>query len=208
MKCLSIEDANLLLANIGMRIGEWNQIVNNTEHQYGKNKWVSYLPPRDGRTLLNFSQHVVGWLPKGNWKIFQIDNSTGWMDPVQCSLFNGLLFGLSSKLDINYIKNRTLLFECGEDNDTDLNTELLISNLVYIFLLFESHGYLVSSDSYNGQLLGIQDGVVYFCSQEKLISSVNDLLKKFEHDPLASPQWVTNAFIARQEEFLNNLPTF
>jgi len=194
MKRLTMQQANAYLRDIGMEVGTWNQIA---DRQANKPKWINYRAPRDA--LLNFSHHVAAWLPKGDWKIFQIDNSTGWMDPVQVSLFGGLLFGTEEVPD--FIEDRTFLFEFGKKKTGDENSELLISNLIFIFLLFESHGYVVSSNSNRGQLLGVQDGFIYFASRdEKDIDSAECLLRNFERDPLASPSWVSEIFVERQEK--------
>lgn len=200
MKCLTAQQANEYLNSIGMKIGDWNRITDIAGRQHGKPNWINYRAPKDGLGLLNFSHHVAGWLSKGDWKIFQIDHSTGWMDPVQASLFGGLLFGSGDMPDL--VENRTFLFEFGENKTTDENTELLISNLIFVFLLFESHGYVVSSNSNAGQLLGIQDGFVYFFSKEKNISGAEVLLKNFERNPLAPPQWIIEIFAERQEHAL------
>jgi len=182
-----------------MEIGNWNRITDIADRQHGKSDWINYRAPKDG--LLNFSHHVAGWLPKGDWKIFQIDHSTGWMDPVQVSLFGGLLFGSGDTPDL--VENRTFLFEFGKNKKADENTELLISNLIYVFLLFESHGYVASSNSNSGQLLGVQDGYIYFLSRDKKsISSAKTLLKNFERKPSALPQWVMEIFVERQEQEL------
>lgn len=200
MKCLTIQEANTYLNSIGMEIGDWYRITDIPGRQFGKPKWINYQAPKEG--LLNFSHHVAGWLPKGDWKIFQIDHSTGWMDPVQASLFGGLLFGADDIPDLNQIENSTFLFEFGKNKTADENTELLISNLIYVFLLFESHGYVVSSNSSAGQRLGIQDGFVYFSSREKNISGAEGLIKNFERDSLELPKWVMEIFAERQEQAL------
>jgi hypothetical protein len=196
MKLLTLQEANQYLGGIGMEIGDWNQITDIASRQLGKCHWKNYCAPKD--RLLNFSQHVAGWLPKGDWKIFQIDNSTGWMDPVQVSLFGGLLFGADNIPDLNQTDNRTFLFEFGKNGNVDKDTELLIANLIYVFLLFESHGYVVSSNSNLGQRLGIQDGVVCFSLGNKNMPEVEALLDNFERNPLTLPQWVSEICAERQ----------
>lgn len=86
---------------------------------------------------------------------------------------------------------RTLLFESSGKRSLDLATELLISNLIYVFLLFECHGYVVSSSGVKGQRLGIQDGFIYFIHHEDNGFSAKQILGKFESNPLMSPGWVT-----------------
>lgn len=201
MKCISTQQANEFLNSIGMTIGDWSQIADLQETNLNKSSWINCPAPKTD--LLNFSHHVAGWLPKGSWKIFQIDNSSGWMDPVQLSLFAGLLFGADKISEYNQTQNRTFLFEFGKNKDSDSNDELLLANLIYIFLLFESHGYIVSSNSYSGQSLGIQDGYVYFSSREqKDISNAETLLGSFARNPKTRPQWVIEVYVDRQQQFL------
>lgn len=188
MKCLEVQEANGYLGHIGMEIGNWGQVTDIAGEQHRARYWINYCAPKE--VLLNFSHHVSGWLPSGNWKIFQIDNSTGWIDPVQLSLFAGLLFGADNIPDLNKLDNRTFLFEFGKNVDANSNTELLISNLIFVFLLFESHGYVVSSNSNAGEVLGVQDGFIYFSSWDKNISGAKKVLQDFERDPSAPPQWI------------------
>lgn len=121
------------------------------------------------------------------------------MDPVQASLFAGLLFGGENIESLDRIENMTFLFEFNGDKEENANKELLISNLIYVFLLFESHGYVVSSNSKEGQLLGIQDGFVYFSSLDRNIFGAKALLANFEGNPLMLPQWLMDVFVRRQE---------
>ena len=203
MKCITVQQANAYLNHIDMEIGDWNQIADTTGFQQDKSFWINYRAPDNSHELLKFSQHVAGWLPIGDWKIFQIDNSSVWIDPVQTSLISGLLFGMEN---VSWLaKNRTFLFEFGKDENTDSSTELLISNLIFTFLLFECHGYVVSSNSNVGQRLGIQDGFVYFSSKEKNLSGAENLLKNFERHPLKAPQWVLDIIAKRQEQALKKI---
>lgn len=198
MKCLTTQEANDYLNEVGLRVDDWNRIIDVEQHNHHDRRLhcINYRAPKEA--LLSFCHHAAGWLPKGNWKIFQIDNSTGWLDPVQLSLFSGLLFGGEKIRDLNSLESRTFLFEFGKGREDDENTELLLANLMYVFLLFESHGYLVSSGSSTGQRLGIQDGFVYFLSRDPNLSSAEGLLEKFERNPLSAPQWVFDIIAKRQ----------
>lgn len=201
MKNLNSDEANEYLKGIGMRIGDWNEITYPKNDSY-KIETINYQAPRSAAELLCFSQHVAGWLPRGDWKIFQIDNSTGWMDPVELSLFGGLLVGGENFIDFNRALNNTLLFEFGKSVTDDENTELLIVNLIFVFLLFELHGYVVSSNSPDGQLLGVQDGFIYFMSGEKSLFEAENIIKNYEACSTTSPEWVQKILTSRQEEIL------
>jgi hypothetical protein len=201
MKSITPEQANVYLSSIGAQIGDWNQITDAPNHYGGKSSWEKFHPPKD--SLLNFSYHSAQWLPKGAWKILQIDNSTGWIDPVQASLFCGLLFGENHTHDINQIGSRTFLFEFGSNERINQSTDLLIANLIYVLLLFELHGYVVSSKSH-GKILGLQDGFVYFSSRESGVSGAEILIKDFERNPTLYPRWIADIIAAGQEKMLNS----
>lgn len=184
MKRLTVPDANSYLKTLNLEIGDWNRIAYKTDKQFQ----ISHRAPRDAAQLLRFSQHAAGWLPQGSWKLFQVDNSTS-LDAVEISFINRLL-GNPSELDLNRVENRTIFFEFESDVQKNANTELQISFLVFLFLLFEQHAYLVSSGSDGGELLAIQDGSIIFCSLQKDVSGAQELLKQFNGKPATSPAWI------------------
>lgn len=185
IQCLSIQEANQYLFSIGMGIGEWNQIV--TTNDGKKSNWINYHAPENSHELENFAFHVAGWLPEGKWKMLQIDNSS-YFDVAQLCMLNRVFFG--SEEPKNYIENRSFLIEFGKNNDSNCNAELLLANLIYLFLQYECHGQIVSSSCNSEQILSIQDGFVYFIGDESGLSSAKSLLKVFENSPLSSPDWV------------------
>src|SRR5580765_269608 len=190
MKILSLVEANRYLEAIGMKIGSWGEI----SPVLGRQSWTKYQAPKEG--LLSFSQHIAGWLGNGKWKIFQVDNSTGWMDPVQASFFGGLLFGGEQVPNVNALKERTFLFEFAGRPEENDRLELLISNLIYVFLLFSSHGYVASD---GGRVVGLQDEFVYLHSDKEGLSSAKTMLKNLAAHPIASPQWVIDIIVRDQE---------
>lgn len=190
MKCLTVQQANAYLGCVGMQVDNWNRITDTSSDEWNKRKWTNYQAPKGALELYNFSQYIAGWLPRGDWKIFQIDNSNS-LNEAESALFGRLLFGSENILDINRPEYSTFLFNFGNDERVNQNTELLIANLIYVFLLFDCHGFVVSSGSHpSGQLLGVQDGFAYFYSKEVEISGAKSLLKNFESNPLMSPQWI------------------
>jgi hypothetical protein len=198
MKVITVQEAETYLSAVGMRVDNWNRIIDATNAESEKCFWINCCAPRDSLRLHTFSQHVAGWLPKGDWKILQIDNSTSF-DPVQASMVGSLLFGKQEIGDLNLAENRSFLFKFCEDESANESTELLIANLIYVLLLFEGHGYVVSSGTDSGQLVGIQDGFVYFYSKRPDISGAKSLLKNFEENPLRSPQWI-NTIVGKWQE--------
>lgn len=193
---LTADEANQRLRQVAMEIGAWKQITDIPGRQLGKRDWKNYQAPKNA--LLNFSHHVFAWLPAGHWKIVQVDNSTGWIDPVQNSLLGGLLYGSDETPDLNRIGDRCFLFEFGGNKNANENTDLLIANLIFLFLFFELHAYVVSSGSNAGELLGIQDGFVYFSSREKSLSEADVLINNFAQNPTEAPQWIKRILAGRE----------
>lgn len=186
MRCMGTDEVNIYLRKIGMKVGEWNQICDRSGRNYDKPHWVNFQAPRNSRELHNFAQHVAGWLPKGGWKIFQVDNSTSPSED-ESFLINRLLFGSNDVASI--VDRDSLLFEFDDEGCVASDEDLLLSNLIFLFLMFECHGQVASSNCNNGKHLSIQDGFVYFLSfDNKDIVDANDLLKRFEEQPLRAPQ--------------------
>src|SRR5438445_2286345 len=51
----------------------------------------------------------------------------------------------SSIKSTNFNEERTFLFEYTNDDTINKSNDLIIANLVHAFLLFEAHGYVISS---------------------------------------------------------------
>ncbi len=193
-KSLSIIDANAKLTSIGMVIGDWGQIKTLIESK--EIKKLNYPAPENALELFNFASHVSAWLPKGEWKMFQIDNS-GHMNAYEVYLFNKLVFGRDEVTYAGEIE--PILFEFGFSKELDECTEMLISNLICMFLLFKSHGQMVSSNCNPRKILSIQDGFIYFISDDIGLLEANAILEKYESNPLLSPDWVDEIISEYQE---------
>jgi hypothetical protein len=177
MRILDHEEANIYLNAVGMKIGGWNEICDASDREYDHSQSTKYQAPKGSRELHNFAQHVASWLPNGTWKLFQIDNSTSPLEH-ETFLIRRLLFCSAEQAPLPF----TLLFEIESGG---LNEELLLSNLIFLFLLFELHGEIVSSNSRNGKYLSIQDGFVYFMSRDdRDIVEAKALLNRFDEQPL------------------------
>jgi hypothetical protein len=99
------------------------------------------------------------------------------------------------------LRERTFLFEFGDQRSANDDLELLIANLIYVFLLFGSHGYVVSSNTVTQRLLGVQDGTIYFCSRhEDDLLAGEAVVKAYAQNPLASPKWVVDITVERQQQ--------
>jgi hypothetical protein len=138
---------------------------------------------------------VAGWLPRGDWKIVQIDNSNAFSRD-EFSLFLGLLFGAEFGRDLN---NRTFLFQYPNSEGASYDTDLMIANAIFALLLLEGHGYVVSSGSARGERLAVQDGAIQFLSRDESMSGAEMLLRRFEREPARHPQWVVDAVAADQQ---------
>lgn len=197
MRWLSSQDADSYLDAVGMKLDSWNRLVYVDVAPDTEPYWRNYQAPKDTHSLFTFALHVAGWLPRGPWKILQIDNSSSF-GVVQASTISRLLPGLVSPFTTT-IQNSTCLFEFDGQELTDGDTELLIANVIYLFLLFEGHGYLVSANSKSRECLSIQDGFVYFSAGEESVAGAETLIRNFEATPLALPKWATEMEIAAQD---------
>lgn len=197
MRWLSSQDADSYLAAVGMKVDSWNRLAYADVADGTESYWRNYQAPKDAHNLFTFALHVAGWLSRGPWKILQMDNSSSF-GVVQASAISRLLPGLVSPFTTT-IQNSTCLFEFSGQELTDGDTELLIANVIYLFLLFEGHGYLVSANSKSRECLSIQDGFIYFSSGEERVAGAEALIRNFEATPLALPKWATEMEIAAQD---------
>jgi len=188
MKTLTIEEANIYLAEIGFEIGYWNRVRLKNDATRNNLFSIEYTAPKNGLELLNFSQHVAGWLPRGKWKLFNFDNSTV-LDVADRDFVNKFVNGNLRRIENEY---QPLLFEFGNNMSNNVANELSISNLIFGALLLECHGYLVSSDNQFSQFISIQDGSVEFLSSSENICDANKLLENFARHPLRQPEWITS----------------
>ncbi len=178
MRVLDADEANKYLDTVGMKIGGWNELCDTSGREYDRSHYVHYQAPKGARELHNFAQHVASWLPNSKWKIFQIDYSTALAYEDEAFLIRRFLFCSNEEVSIH----RTLLFEIESAGPSE---ELLLSNLIYLFLLFEESGDAVSSNSRNGKHLSIHDGFIYFVSRDdRDLAEARTLLKRFEEHPL------------------------
>lgn len=184
MKVIDAKAASAYLDAQGLNVGSWNQIESKLAQE--NKSPICFQAPSDASELLVFSTHLASWVPQGEWKIFQIDNSTV-MDKHSEELFLQLLRGSRPlATDVLVTGPASLLFEFGSAVSAG-ETERLISNLIFAFLLLECHCQLVSSGSGRGEYLSIQDGFAYFFCNPTSVSGVEKLLGLFEANPRRYP---------------------
>lgn len=185
MECIPLSQVDHWLRDLGMKLDDWNRIVNISNDF--KASLTQYQAPRDALQLLCFSRHAVEWLPRGDWWLLQLDNSTP-VDPDTASLFLPLL--ASSSGDVDLVENRTFVFKFDAGEECDGRLCLQVSNLVFALLLFRCHAYLVSSKSIEGQMLSLQDGFAYLATREQNELKARALISNYERNPTRHPKWV------------------
>lgn len=184
MKLLTNAEANSYLAPLGMKIGNWNEVSNRSVEQI--DQWTNYKAPLASRELLNFCYRVASWLPRSDWKLIQIDNST-YLDPAQKLVLSTLL---SAKNHDSFGEPGSYLLEFEKD-DLDANSlEIILAHVIYFIIVFEAHCYIVASRGNQQQRLGIQDGFIYFVSAASDFSGAAEILKGYEQEPEKLPDWV------------------
>lgn len=198
MKSLSISDSNQLLAAIGMRIGDWNQIAPTDRTPADLMQRTSFTAPRASSELFCLAFHAAGWLPSGRWKLLQIDNSN-YFNVVDRSLLSQLLFGTQWLCNLNTPECSSFLFEYADRGDINQKTDLQIAHLIYSLLLVEGHAYLVSAGSKDKELLAIHDGTLCFSSLRTDVSGATDALTRFKENPRGYPRWVVDAMAQDQD---------
>ena len=161
-----------LLNSIHMKIGEWNNIMLLKKHES-----IVYKAPRNADYMYTFAQQIASYLPNGEWKLFQIDNSTALKQDEE--IFLSSLLGLSA---IDFSNEKSFLIEF--QNSHLCKKEITIANLMFACILFECHAYFVSDGSHQGEVIAIQDGFVYFFYTNKTqLKFIQGLISAFESTP-------------------------
>lgn len=183
MRILAQNEADVYLRSIGMKIDEWARPTDASDHKVSTRATEKLDAPSDGKELFVLSLHVAGWLPAGDWWLLQIDKSTS-LSIDEASIISALLMGPGSNRKISSFGS--VLIEPSHESFS----QLLISHLVFLLLLFEAHGHVVSSRSTDGQMISLEDGVVYLTSRNDDMSAASDCLGAFCRAPLSLPEWV------------------
>lgn len=189
MKSILDENLRNFLKPIGLEVGEWSQLKFSESGSSADNEnYVQYKAPENSHELYNFSQHIAGWMVGKEWVIFHIDNSNV-MDFIQQDLLGRIVDNFDRKFVFD--PGNSILFESSENELVGQRNSLLISNLIYLFLLFEGHAQFVSSQSGKEGFISVQDGFVYFQFGRdggRFFPPIQD----FEVNRLRAPSWVIN----------------
>ncbi|WP_146749331.1 hypothetical protein [Paracidovorax anthurii] len=183
-KVLQSEIANSYFLEQGVKLGPWNCLE--TPKSEGSYVASSFCTGKSTYELIAFSQHIAGWLTKGRWKIIQIDNSSHFY-PDQESVLGALLLGPAQPIDL--ANNRTYLFEFGANERMNFQEEVVLAYVINLMLIYEAHCYVISSGGEMGEMIAIQDGVVYFYGNRVRLSQAKDLLTELQTDPLRPAAW-------------------
>ena len=113
MQRIERKDANTYLSKLGLKIGNWNQITSLYDStDSGLQKYRNFKAPSDSLKLFTFAQHVAGWLPVGEWKIIQFDNSTS-LGIAEASFFTSLIFKSDDLPERHLIQQSSFFIDFG-----------------------------------------------------------------------------------------------
>lgn len=196
MKAIDTHEVKERLAALGMGLSEWGSVVSISGSE--QSTWRCMSAPLDH--LFRFSHHVASWLPRGTWKLVQLDNSSGWIDPAQESLLNAVFHRVGGSSDLSFNTHSSFLCDCSIDGD--IPSELTIGNVIFVLLLFRLHAYVLSSGSIRGELLGIQDGSVCFSGVATAVSRAESMIRVLSDNPASYPAWILEVISERQERDL------
>lgn len=183
MRALTRLDADNILAPLGIKIGEWNELLEITSAS--EISMRALKPPTAAINLYVVSLWLTDWLPIGNWKLLQIDNSTSLSND-ESLLFQQLLDSLKQGGDVT--SERTFQFVVGEKGATRQRIDVLISSIIFFALMFEWHIHIVADGGAQGQRLALLDGIIYFFGDKESISIAESLEEHLKSHPLATPQ--------------------
>ncbi|NIA67394.1 hypothetical protein HBA54_02190 [Pelagibius litoralis] len=177
MRILSQVEADELLRPLQLKIGEWNRLNDLASDDV---PYKVYHPSRDTRELYVLAGYLLDWFAPEGWVLLQVDNST-WPSDDETGVFERLAFAAKQRWDID--TQRSFLFGDSSEDEFDIDRHQLIL-LIFFSLMFEWHVYLTCEKATPGQRLGLQDGVVYFIGEAKLIDAADATLQQIAENPL------------------------
>ncbi len=188
MKLLSRPDADTLLSPLGLKIGEWNELSEIAPDSQPRVQTL--VAPKVARDLYVASLWLTDWLPKGKWKLIQIDNSTSPSDD-ESFLFEQLINIPTRRWDV--ASQKTFKFELDENCETGQRVDVVISSVIFFALMFEWHIHLVSDGCLDGQRLALQDGDIYCFGSEESILAAKAIGERLSLHPSSTPKWIEEA---------------
>lgn len=177
MRAMSTSETDNLLNPLGLKIGNWKELVNASDRTFGHR---AFRPVRDALGMYAVSTHLLQWIGQQGWKILQIDNSTAPTRD-EINVFEKLAFSPREHWSVS--EQRSFLFG---DESTDLlaQGQTTLTLIIYFSLVFEWHVHLVSERSATRRHVGIQDGTIYFYGDTKALEEAHTLVSSLEQNPL------------------------
>jgi hypothetical protein len=198
MKIVTREEADVLLACVGMKIGDWNKPVYADEMRSRTTRWFNHPAPTDAHELYLFSLFISEWLTNGQWKMLQFDDSNQFSFN-EATILSIVGLGFDEVLDLNSGKNSSFLVL--PERESEVRDRIRVAWLLYLLLLFKAHAYLISSSG-SGDHLGIHDGRIYFIASDEGLTNARGLLSNFENRQSNWPSWLIDTEINWQEHAL------
>jgi len=190
MKKLNTEEEKTFLEKFHMSVGGWGQIIP-VQPDADLACSECYQAPQSAKALFCFSQYVASWVIGGDWKLLKTDFSNSFSADEEVVLRHLILGSEEGALDWreSYISHMSSHDEARYENG------LRWASLIFHFLLFEGHGYILSFHKGKIKMLGLQDGFVYFYSPSSDIGSSELIMRECFGSPEVSPSWVVECFI-------------
>lgn len=185
MKILSHPEADEILAPLDIKIGKWNELSDTVFNR--QNTSVILKAPKAAIEIYVIALWLTDWLPKGKWKLIQIDNSTS------PSRDESLLFGQLMSLPMgewDIATQKTFLLDLNDDIAARQQLDMVIVSVIFFALMFQWHIHIVSDGGARGQRLAIQDGFAYFFGNDENISAAKTLVEQVFLHPVNTPKWI------------------
>jgi hypothetical protein len=170
-------EANERLAQIGLTIGEWNEIA---DHVTGASVHFSFAPSRDVSHVYALAHRLAASFSESAWALVQFDHSTA-PSPDEIRIFEALAFEPGTSWDLG--AQRTFLFERSSQRPADDLTSLTMT--IFFAITFYRHVYIAFDGTENGRRIGLQDGIVYFIGDERFVQLGKAWGASLELDPLS-----------------------
>lgn len=188
MKILSRPEADTLLAPLGLKIGEWNEL--SAIASDSQPRTLTLAAPKVARDLYVASLWLTDWLPKGKWRLIQVDNSTS-PSRDESLLFEQLINIPTRRWDV--ASQKTFKFELDENVEVGQRVDVVISSVIFFALMFEWHIHIASDGCLDGQRLALQDGDIYCFGNEESILAAKTIGERLRSHPSSTPKWIEEA---------------
>lgn len=185
---LERREAGLLLGKWGFSIGDWANIRYSSHSDHDEKAWDRIKAPSSVDRALRFSQLLMDWPPRAPQYVVQFDYSSDF-SPDELFAFSAAIPTASL-----HMLNRGGTFCFG---GTDDSVRIALAYVAFFCLMFEGHVYIVSSGTYAGNYLSLQDGYAYIMARQP--NDVVNFQKTLQAEDVRKPQWVVDYSIRHQD---------